>query len=212
MLSHRGYRPTVLLTGFGPFPGVTQNVSGELVEALAQRARDVLRDHNVVSQVLPTEWARVPELAAALHAEHRPVLALHFGVAREATGFRLETTAVNLCRASLDANEALPAAECLIEDGIAFRKASIDVAAIAEALRAGGYPVSISDDAGSYLCNALLYHSLTAAAANQPRRCRVGFVHIPADLSQPPFALQYAVSGALEILNAALEREPLTPS
>ncbi|SFV35433.1 pyroglutamyl-peptidase [Hyphomicrobium facile] len=196
-------RPTILLTGFGPFPGVPMNASGELAHKLARTARRVLPDFCFTVAVLPTEWNRAPRLIANLHERHRPLLALHFGVAGAAKTIRLETEAANFCRAAPDAAGTLPAAAQLAEDGPAVRRSSIAAPTIAAALNAKGYPSSISNDAGGYLCNAVLYHSLAAAEARGDHR--VGFVHIPQDLSEPPLDMTAVSAAALEIIKIALD-------
>jgi pyroglutamyl-peptidase len=203
-------RPTILLTGFGPFPGIPTNVSADLVRALAKRARSTLTSYRIVSSILPTEWDRAPRLLASLHKHHAPVLALHFGVAMGARGFRLETEARNHRRASPDASGSLPASTSLSHEGAAVRAVTIAARSIAAKLESKGYPVSLSDDAGSYLCNAVLYQSLALAKENGGT-CRVGFVHIPVDLSKPPLTLPVAVAGAFEIVKFALE-PPLRPN
>jgi pyroglutamyl-peptidase len=197
-------RPTILLTGFGPFPGVPKNISADLVRVLAKRARKTLAPYRVVSSVLPTEWDRAPRLLASLHARHTPVLALHFGVATGTRGFRLETEARNYRRAISDASGSLPASTSLAHEGATVYAVTIAAKSIAAGLESNGYTVSLSDDAGGYLCNAILYHSL-ALAEESGGTCRVGFVHIPADLSNPPLTLPEAVAGALEIVKFALE-------
>jgi pyroglutamyl-peptidase len=194
----------VLLTGFGPFPGVPENVSGTLVRHLVRAARRSMQDCRFASAVLPTEWARAPRTLAKLHADHVPILALHFGVAAETRGFRIETEARNDCRASSDARGRQPLSQRLFDDGPDVRRATLAAGAIAAELRTKGYPVSLSDDAGGYLCNAALYHSLVLAEAADAG-CRVGFVHIPANLDGPPLSLEQALAGALEIVRLALE-------
>jgi pyroglutamyl-peptidase len=195
--------PSVLLTGFGSFPGVPRNASADLVKAVVRRARRDLPGYHFASAILPTEWDRVPRLIASLHARHAPRLALHFGVAAGALGFRVETEAKNFCRASPDAAGCVPRSPSLEDDGATVRAVTIAAPSIAATLESKGYPVSLSNDAGGYLCNAALYHSL-ALAERRGDDCRVGFVHIPTDLMTPPFTLAEAVAGALEIIKFAL--------
>ncbi|HEY8129085.1 MAG TPA: pyroglutamyl-peptidase I [Hyphomicrobium sp.] len=202
MLERGDPRPTVLLTGFGPFPGIPSNVSADLVRKVARLARRALPEFHFAVAVLPTEWMRAPRLVAALHMRYRPMLALHFGVASGAESIRLEMEGRNFCRPALDAAGALPSASVLCEDGPSARHATIAVKAIAKELNARGYPAFISDDAGGYLCNAVLYHSLAHAEARGG--CQVGFVHIPPDLSEPS-RMAEAIQGALEIIKIALE-------
>ncbi|WP_045835276.1 hypothetical protein [Hyphomicrobium sp. 99] len=199
-------RPTVLLTGFGSFPGVPVNASASLARRVARRARVVFPEARFASATLPTEWDRAPRLVAKLHEQHRPVLALHFGVASGAKSLRLETEARNFCRNAVDAAGATPRSLSLSADGPAVRASSIPVREIVTALHVKGYLASISNEAGGYLCNAVLYHSLAFAEARGG--CQVGFVHIPSDLTEPPLRFEEATEAALEIIKIALETAP----
>ena len=85
-VKHVKARRTILLTGFGPFPGVAENATSKLVPALAAAAREAFAEHAFLSEILDTAWDSAPARVAALLAHHKPHLALHFGVAREAQG------------------------------------------------------------------------------------------------------------------------------
>ncbi|HVZ03472.1 pyroglutamyl-peptidase I [Hyphomicrobium sp.] len=196
-------RPTVLLTGFGPFPGVPKNVSGSLVKWLAFRARVALPHVRFVAAILPTEWMRAPRELTALYDRHDPVLALHFGVASDMRGFRIETEARNVCRPSPDAAGALPPLALISEADALSIPVTIDAKFIAQHLSSRGYYATLSDDAGGYLCNAILYRSLVEARQRR-QRCKVGFIHISADAALLD-VLDYATSGAFEILKLSLE-------
>ena len=197
----------VLLTGFGPFPGVPENESARLVRALAEKARGKFKDHVFVSEALATEWATAPARIGHLMTTLHPVLALHFGVAREADCFRIERQAANVCRLASDLGGKFPAAEKLLQDGTDCETVGIDADGIVAHLGERGYPAHISDDAGGYLCNAVLYHSLRAARDHR-LRTRAGFIHIPADLSAPPLDFARALDGSLEILEFCLAAMP----
>jgi pyroglutamyl-peptidase len=196
-------RPTVLLTGFGPFPGVRRNASGSLVKWLAFKARIAMPHCRFVAAILPTEWIRAPSVLAALYNRHDPVLALHFGVASNMRGFRIETEARNFCRMSPDAAGNLPALNLVFEDGAQTLPVTINVESIARHLDAEGYCATLSDDAGGYLCNAVLYHSLVKAS-ERGGRCKVGFIHVPSDAKLRDI-FGYAVPGAFEIVKFAAE-------
>lgn len=196
-------RPLVLLTGFGPFPGVPKNVSGELAAAVAQTAAGLFPAFRFKHIVLPTEWIAAPAEVAAILATDRPHTVLHFGVAADAAGFRIETQGLNVCRFAEDAAGEWPLATTLAPDGRPAHAATLPIRRIASHLHERGYPVSISDDAGAYLCNAVLYRALAEMHASSDR-CQIGFIHIPADLSGPPLPFAVAVSGAIEIVRCAL--------
>ena len=196
-------RPVVLLTGFGPFPGVAENVTGRLVPELAREARLLFPGHRFETDVLATEWQTAPQRLTVVLSELKPELALLFGVAKDARGFRIETEAVNSCRAAPDAAGLPPLAPVLVHGAANAYSTTLPTDAIVRRLRSLGLPVSISNDAGGYLCNAALYHALhTNRSAGHS--CRVGFIHIPDDLSKPPLTFADVVAGALEIIRVSL--------
>jgi pyroglutamyl-peptidase len=208
-------RPVILLTGFGPFPGVPENATAVLVPRLAKAARDLYPGYDVVAEILPTEWVAAPQKLGDLLARPGTVLALHFGVSRQAEGFQIELVGRNQCKAMPDAAGNMPAVECLLDDGPAELCCTLPAERIVQRLSQLGVPARTSTDAGGFLCNALLYHSL-AAAGTFEKPHRVGFVHLPADLTghgadgQRPHLgcrldMRGAISGGLEIIAACLE-------
>jgi pyroglutamyl-peptidase len=208
-------RPAILLTGFGPFPGVPDNATAELVPRLAEAARDLFPDYDVVAEILPTEWVAAPQKLGDLLARPDTVLALHFGVSRQAVGFQIELVGRNQCKAMADAAGNMPATECLLDDGPAELACTLPAERIVQRVTQLGVPARTSTDAGGFLCNALLYHSL-AAAVTLEKPHLVGFVHLPADLTghgaygQRPHPgcrldMRGAIAGGLEIIAACLE-------
>jgi pyroglutamyl-peptidase len=208
-------RTTVLITGFGPFPGAPVNATMRLLPELSRAATKLFPDVRFVVEVLPTEWAAGPRRLELLLAEVVPDLALHFGVSSRARGFEIEQRARNACAAAPDASGALPTRAAIRDGGAEHLSASLPVRHIVARLRQRGIPAFVSRDAGSYLCNAALYHSLSCAKDASGRR--VGFVHIPATLARPgspnrgragacPLTWEEALDGALEIVAACLGR------
>lgn len=205
---------TILITGFGPFPGVPDNATARLVPLLAEAVAARWPRLRVLSEILPTEWQVAPPRVATVLAAHRPRLALHFGVAKEAKGFEIETLGRNRCRMAPDAAGYVPSVEKLLEEGADAHVTNLPVERIVEHLTRIGLPARASEDAGGYLCNALLYHSLRHVDAASPGTL-AGFVHLPACLSgadyagsEPPptcpLTWAEAVAGAVEIIGVAL--------
>jgi pyroglutamyl-peptidase len=208
-------RPAIVLTGFGPFPGVPENATARLVPRLATEARAQFTTYDVVSGILPTEWVEGPQRLTQLLEGVDAVLVLHFGVSQDAEGFQLELIGRNLRTSLCDAFGELPASGEVIEAGPALLASTLPAERIIARLGRHGLPCATSDNAGSFLCNALLYHSLAAARA-LPKPCLVGFVHLPAKLlghgpdgraPHPgcPLDWQTAVAGGLEIIASCLE-------
>lgn len=205
---------TVLLTGFGPFPGVPENASSLLVGRLAARARRRWPQVRFATARLPTEWERGPARLAALLGSLEPDVTIHFGVSARARGLEIETTAQNACAAAPDARDLLPQSLLNEAGGPATRAATLPVERIAASLAAHAIAGGLSHDAGNYLCNGVLYRTL-AWCSQRPRPARAGFVHIPAGLvggSAPrepradcPLDWPQALAGSLLIIAAALE-------
>ena len=209
-------RPVILLTGFGPFPGVPANATTILVPRIAQAARRAFAGAQIVSDIVPTEWSAGLHVATELYRDLRPDIALHFGVSRKASGFEIETRGRNKCHQSQDAAGLLPALDRVSAFGPEYLQSPLPAAHIVERLRRRGLPAIVSRDAGGYLCNALLYRGLETARG-QRYAARVGFVHLPSSLINernpergplPSCRLRWddVVSGGLEIIGACLGR------
>jgi len=167
--------PRVLITGFGPFPGVADNPSAWLVETLAKREQ--VREFKLETRVLPTEWkatALIPRLYRAL----QPHVMIHFGVSERSASFRIERSAHNRVLPRADAREVVPQARKIHANGASRFDTTFAAAKLAAHLRKSGLPALTSRSAGSYLCNFLYYHSLDWAY-RQENVPLVIFVHIP---------------------------------
>lgn len=208
-------RTSILLTGFGPFPGVPVNATMRLVPELATAVGQAFPDVSCHHLLLETEWTTAPARVAEVMPLLAPDLVLHFGVSSRARGFEVETRARNACLASPDAAGFLPPSSVIAPDAQAFLPASLPARHVVSRLRARGIPAFVSRDAGTYLCNCVLFHSL--AARGGAVAGRVGFIHVPATLARPggsnrgrsgACALTWtqAVQGGLEIVSACLGR------
>lgn len=207
-------RVHVLLTGFGPFPGIPVNATMRLVPMLMEAAPRSFPGVAFSSLLLATEWDTAPGRVGAVLQEIEPDLVLHFGVSNRARGFEIETRARNACQRSPDAAGQFPGADQLDPLAADAMPSLLPVRTIVSRLRAQRIPAFASRDAGAYLCNAVLWRSLELArTAPAPRR--VGFVHIPASLERPGAPLNgrtgarrltwaQAERGGLEIIAAGL--------
>lgn len=167
-------RPRVLITGFGPFPGVTENPSAWLAETLAQQGPPEF-DAELHARVLPTEW-RAAELMPGLYASFQPHVMIHFGVDQRAKTLRIERFAHNRTAPRADASGALPRSAMIRAEGPERFSTKLPAGILAAHLRSCGLPATASRSAGSYLCNFLYYHSLDWTRG---RACLALFVHIP---------------------------------
>ena len=203
-------KPSILITGFGPFPGVEVNASGVLVARLARTARRRFPGVSVHSAILPTEWRRGLARAQGALDRMQPDIAIHFGVSPKAQGFVIEQRGVNSCQTLADGAGHLPPLDVLDAVGPKARASTLPVAAIVARLGACGLPAVVSDDAGTYLCNAVLYQTLGIRRGGLP--LTAGFVHVPAVLGgDGALTFQQAVAGSLEIIAVCVETADLWP-
>jgi pyroglutamyl-peptidase len=170
---------TILITGFGPFPGAPFNPTGPLVLALARRRIPALRDVRRVAHVFATSYAAVDRELPALLARERPDIVLMFGLTTRRRHISIETRARNaVTRAVADASGQLPAASVIAVGARATLPLRAPAQRLLAAARAARMPAALSGDAGSYLCNYLCWRAGEAAErAGGPRL--VAFVHVP---------------------------------
>ena len=132
--------------------------------------------------ILPTEWRAAPLAYISTLESYQPDAALKFGVSDKASGLVIETLARNRADRA-DAADTHPSAERLNLHGPSYAKSRLPARRIVKALRRAGYPAQRSRDAGSYLCNGLLYHTLQHRR-RQSKPALAGFIHLPATLSE----------------------------
>jgi pyroglutamyl-peptidase len=161
----------LLVTGFGPFPGMPRNPSAAVarnVAALLGRRTGV----DARALILPTTYAAVSEVLVPAVREGGYDAVLMIGVAGRAKAVRLERRGAN--RAALfspDAAKKRPAA-LILGKGPPYRASTVPALRLLPLFRRHDVPCTVSQDAGRYLCNAGYF---TALAHPMP----VMFVHIP---------------------------------
>lgn len=166
---------TVLITGFGPYPGAPYNPTGPLVRTLARQARR--GSARIVVHVFETSYAAVDRELPALLKRHRPDALLMFGLAPRTRHFRIETRARNTVAMTPDATRGRHRRS--IADGdCAVRQLPAPTARLVAILRRLPVPARASQDAGRYLCNYIAWRATEAAATTTGPRVAT-FVHIP---------------------------------
>jgi len=167
--------PTILLTGFGPFPGAPFNPTGPLVKQLARIRRAGVK---IVPHIFETSYAAVDRDLPKLIAKNTPDAILMFGLATRARGLRIETRARNEIKRIPDAAGKTPRRRAIAAGKPAAMAMPMPANALLAAVRATGVRVRRSTDAGGYLCNYLCWRA--AEAAGKPKGPRLAaFVHVP---------------------------------
>ena len=170
--------PTLLLTGFGPFPGAPFNPTGAAGGTAGAARRPALAEVTVVAHVFPTSYAAVDRELPALIARHKPDALLMFGLAPRAKLLRVETRARNTLALLPDAGGQAARRVKIAPGGPSARALPAPAPHLLAALRIARVPAALSRDAGRYLCNYLIWRAAEAAAGPGGPRL-AAFIHVP---------------------------------
>jgi pyroglutamyl-peptidase len=169
---------TILITGFGRFPGSPVNPSGLVATRLARRRRPALAGTRRVAHVFATRYDAVDRELPALLASERPDIVMMFGVATRARQIRVEERARNRVAVLFpDAGGFRPAARTIAPHGDALRNL-LPLTRLVNAARSAGVAAARSRNAGTYLCNYAYWRGLEAAAAPGGPGLVI-FIHVP---------------------------------
>lgn len=171
---------TLLLTYFGPFPGVPVNPTVALAEG-AQRLLTRMRpDLNVITRELPVSYDGSSTALRAALQDVQPDALISLGVAVGRDMVSLEQVAINLDSAGIEDNDGDQRCdEPIAPGGQEAYFSSLPVRASFERLRAAGEPVEISYTAGTYVCNHVFYEG-QRISRELGLSIPAGFVHVPA--------------------------------
>ena len=164
---------TLLVTGFDPFGGAAVNPSWEAVKRLPERIGD-LTVHKIQ---IPTVFGKAAETVLETAERIRPDVILCIGQAGGRGAVTPERIAVNIRDARIPDNAGnQPKGDFVVTQGPAAYFATVPVMAMADAICAVGLPGTVSNSAGAFVCNDVLYSLLHHFAGT---KTKVGFVHVP---------------------------------
>lgn len=171
---------TLLLTYFGPFPGVPVNPTVALAEGAVRALNTARPDLRVVARELPVSYDGSSAALRAALQEVQPDALISLGVAVGRDVVSLEQVAINLDSAGIEDNDGdRRCDEPIVPDGREAYFSSLPVRASYERLRAAGEPVEISYTAGTYVCNHVFYEG-QRISRDLGLSIPAGFVHVPA--------------------------------
>jgi pyroglutamyl-peptidase len=164
----------ILLTGFEPFGGQSLNPSWEVARALHGLT---LEGAQITSVQLPCVFAQaLPALQQAL-AQRTPDIVLALGQAEGRADFSVERVAINVMDARIADNAgAQPIDVPVTAGGPAAYFSTLPIKSLVVGLKAAGFPASVSQTAGTFVCNQVFY-GLQHALAGQG--VHSGFMHLP---------------------------------
>ena len=164
---------SILLTGFGPFPGMPHNPSQFAVE----RFPDKLGRMEIQRVVLPTIYDTAGATIETLLVETKPDICLCLGVAGDSF-LRLETVARNHGTLSAPDQSGAIRSGPIAPTGPDTYSCTLPFAAIHAALKQLGIAAELTEDAGGFVCNHIFYSARHAIERHGlPTAC--GFLHVP---------------------------------
>lgn len=190
---------TVLLTGFEPFNKETVNPAWEAVRSLEGWSGEGFA---VRVRQLPCVFGAAIRVIEAAMAELEPALVIAVGQAGGRVDMSVERVAINVDDAPIPDNAQRQLVDQAIVDGApAAYFSTLPIKAIVAALRAAGVPASVSQTAGTFVCNHVFYGVMHATAGTD---VKAGFIHIPY-LPEQAAAHPGAASMALEVVVRGLK-------
>ena len=163
----------LLITGFEPFDGKTVNPSWEAVRLLPDR----IGKYEVNKLKIPTVYGAAARMVMEKARETDADVIISVGQAGGRDAVTPERIAVNIRDAKIPDNAGvLCRGQRVLPEGPAAFFSTLPVEEMSQAIRDGGIPSAVSNTAGCYVCNDVLYTLLNKYAGTP---VRVGFIHVP---------------------------------
>lgn len=165
----------ILVTGFEAFGDLDTNPTKEIVSLLPKS----IKGHTVITSLLPVVFDECFDEVKNLIEKHNPKIVIHLGVAAGRKGITPERLAINMKDARIsDNNGNQPLDETIIEGAPLAYHSTLPLRKIEDTLKRKHIPVHISNTAGLYVCNNIMYHTLHYINVNH-LDIQSGFIHVP---------------------------------
>ncbi len=190
----------LLITGFDGFGGDSLNPSSMAVAKLPEQIGNFV----LCKLSIPTRFGEAARCVLDAAADFHPDLILCVGLAGGRDAVTPERIAVNIRDARIPDNGGFqPKGQRVDPQGPAAYFSTVPVEKMAEAIRAAGIPGTVSNSAGAFVCNDVLY---TLLHHYRDTAVQVGFIHVPRipELGSPSLPLETIVR-ALTAAIAACE-------
>jgi pyroglutamyl-peptidase len=200
--------PTILLTGFDAFGGETLNPSWLVAQALHGKR---LAGWRVAAHCLPCVFGQSLHSLDGALARVQPRLVLLLGQAGGRSDLSLERVAINIDDARIPDNQGQqPIDDAVVPGAPAAYFSSLPIKAMVAALQNVGLPASVSQTAGTFVCNHVFF-GLMHTLQRRPG-VRGGFMHLPllpvqaaGRPGQPSMQLATMVDGVRLALQTAVQ-------
>ena len=200
----------VLVTGFEPFGGESINPALEAVN----RLEDEIAGAEIVKAEIPTVFRKSIEKLEELMEEVQPDITICVGQAGGRFEISIERVAINIDDARIEDNEGnQPIDVAIYEDGENAYFANLPIKAMVKEIRENNVPASVSNTAGTFVCNHIMYGLLYLIDKKYPEM-KGTFIHVPFipvqtlnKRNQPSMSLEDIAKGLKYAVKAAVEND-----
>ena len=165
----------ILVTGFDPFGGDTVNPALELIKKLPEE----IDGCEIITLEIPTVFHKSIQKIQQAIEMHKPDAVLSIGQAGGRVDLTVERVGINCDDARIPDNEGnSPVDAKIFEDGDDAYLLTLPIKAMVKEIQAAGVPASVSNTAGTFVCNHVAYGVAYLAKKYYPHM-KTGFMHIP---------------------------------
>ena len=165
----------ILLTGFEPFADEKINPSWEAVKRIESK----IKNCKIFKVKIPTVFNKAIDVLKKKMEDIDPDVVLSIGQAGGETDIRVERVAININDARISDNEGNePVDATIFEDGKNAYFSNLPIKAVVQKIQDDGIPAHVSNSAGTFVCNNLMY-GLLYLAEKKYNNIRGGFIHVP---------------------------------
>ena len=166
---------TVLISGFEPFGGMSVNPAQEVIRVLD--GIELPQGGVVQTVTVPVVYRKSIDAVVTAISNYQPSVILMVGLAPGRTGIMPERVAINIDDFRCVDNEGNQVIDStVVNDGPAAYFSTLPVKNMVAEMRKACIPASVSNSAGTFVCNHLFYgvmHRLRDSTV------RAGFIHLP---------------------------------
>ncbi|WP_163970600.1 pyroglutamyl-peptidase I [Oceanobacillus halotolerans] len=166
----------LLLTGFEPFLQFPINPTNDIAKELNGQE---INGYEIIGEVLTVDFKKTGKQLIELIEKHDPDAVISLGLAGGRDRVTPERIAINCNEGPEDNTGYKPNGEKITEDGPDGYFSTLPIHDIVDKLKEAELPANISNTAGAYLCNNVMYHGLHYFKQRNMDRPS-GFIHIPA--------------------------------
>ena len=165
----------ILLTGFEPFGGETVNPAKEAVKLV----KDEIKGAQIVKCYVPVVFGKAIETVHEAMKKEKPDVVLCIGQAGGRYEITPERVAINCDDGRIPDNEGnQPVDQPVFADGAAAYFSTLPIKKMVEYMKAANVPAAVSNTAGTYVCNHLMYGVRYYIEKEFPNTIG-GFMHVP---------------------------------